>query len=372
MTNWIQPGSTIGIIGGGSVARLLAIAAKRLGYSIGILDPDDTPLAAPMADWHMKADLNNDKALNELAMKSNVVIYESEAVHHEAIKKIRRTVPVPQGEEILTVSQDRVLQKAFLESVRVNIAPYATIVSLSDIEEAVQGIGFPCVLKTNTTDERFKDHLILYEENEIKKAEDFLSQGTCVLEAWIPADKELCIGLVKDRTGSVATYPVNEMRYSENNLVQSIAPARISDEMRMEVERIGVSIAEALSFVGVIALELFSIESGALYVNEIVAHPHRSNHYTSDFSDLSQYETHVKAITGWPLSLEHALNQSVVMQLLDKKHEHVAFTQAQLKPDWVFTFYENHANGSTTEAGYVTVKTENVSDTLVSLKEIFE
>lgn len=372
MTNWIQPGNTIGIIGGGSVARLLAISAKKLGYSIGIIDPDVSCLAATVADWHLKAELTNDKAFVDLAMKSDVVIYESEVVHHDTIKKMLRTVPVPQGEEILSVSQDRMLQKAFLESVRVNIAPYATIVSISDIEEAVQGIGFPCVLKANTTDERFKDHIILYEEKDIKNAEKFLSQGTYVLEAWIPSDKELCIGIVKDKTGTISTYPVNEMKYIENELIQSIAPARISEDMRLEVERIATTIAEELNFIGVMAVELFSIESGALYVNEIVAHPHRSNHYTSDFSDLSQYETHIKAITGWPVPSEHLLSRPVVMQLLKKRNEEAAFTQAQLKPEWIFTFYENNTSELTKETGHITIKTDNVKDTIISLKEIFE
>lgn len=372
MTNWIQPGSTIGIIGGGSVARLLAIAAKKLGYSIGILDPDGNCLASSMSDWHLKADLNNDKALVDLAMKCDVVIFESEAVHYDRIKKIVRTVPVPQGEEALMVSQDRVLQKAFLESVRVNIAPYATIVSLSDIKEAIQGIGFPCILKKNATSDRLNEHLILHEEKDITKAEKFLSNGTCVLEAWIPSDKELCVGIVKDKTGKIFTYPINEMKYKKNELVQSIAPARISDDMSMEVERIATAIAEELNFTGVIAVELFSIESGALYVNEIVAHPHHSNHYTSDLLELSQYETHIKAITGWPLTTDYTLPSSLVMQIVDKSQEQTVFTQAQIKPDWIFRFYENNASKFSREIGHITIKTNDVNDTLVSLKEIFE
>lgn len=372
MTNWIQPGSTIGIIGGGSVARLLAISAKTLGYKIGIIDPDTSCLAATVADWHLKADLNNNEALVELAMKSNVVIYESEAVHHDNIKKMIRTVPVPQGEEVLTIAQDRMLQKAFLESVRVNIAPYATIVSISDIEDAIQGIGFPCVLKANTTDERLKDHLIMYEEKDIVNAERFLSHGTCVLEAWISLDKELCIGILKDRTKKLTLFPVNEVKYSGNQLIQSIVPARISEDMRLEVERIATTIAEGLDFTGVIALELFSIESGALYVNEIVAHPHHSNHYTNDFSNLSQYEAHIKAVTGWPIVDKSLTVEPVVMQLLKKGQEDAAYTQAQLKPEWVFKFYENTSSELTEDIGHVSIKTDNVSDTLISLKEIFE
>lgn len=372
MTNWIQPGHTIGIIGGGSVARLLAISAKKLGYAVGVFDPERNCPAATVVDWQITEEVNDSKVLMDFAMKCDVILYESETVHHDVIKKLQRTVPVPQGEEILTVSQDRVLQKAFLESVRVNIAPYATIVSISDIEEAIQGIGFPCVLKTNTTNERVKDHLVLHEEADIQKAIKLLSHGTCVLEAWIPSDKELCVGILKDKAGKIVTYPVNEMRFKENRLNQSIVPARISEDMKLEVERIGTAITEALNFVGVIAVELFSTESGALYVNEIIAHPHRSNHYTSDFPDLSQYDTHIKAVTGWPLTVKHQLPHTLITQILGSKHEQSAFTQAQMNPDWTFRFFENLASGSAREIGYVTLKTDDVSEAIRSLNEIFE
>lgn len=372
MSNWVRPGSTIGIIGGGSVARLLALSAKKLGYTVGLIDPDADCLAKSASDWFLKADLNDEKALLDFAMKSNVVIYESEIIHNDAIRKMMRAVPVPQGEEILSISQDRMLQKAFLESARVNIAPYATIVSLDDIREAINGIGFPCVLKANSADERLKDHLILYDESDIDSAEPFLKHGTCVLEAWIPADKELCLGILKDKEGRLYTYPVCELRYVRNEFNHSIAPARISDDMAKEVERIGISIAEQLDFTGVIAVELFSIESGALYVNEIVAHPHRGCHYTFNYLNFSQYDAHIKAVTGWPLRIDTSVDRAIVMQSVKQKHLQSAYTLAQVKPGWQFTFYDNRGSASTDECGHITIETDNIVDTLDTLREFVE
>lgn len=371
MANWIQPGSTIGIVGGGSVARLLAISAKKLGYKVGILDPDPYCLASSISDWHLRAELENEQAFMDLAMQSDSVIYETEAFPSRFVNEMKRAVPVPQGEELLSASQDKMLQKAFLESVRVNIAPFATIVTIEDIKEAVTSIGFPCVLKTNNTNERFKKHKILYGEEEIESAEAFLKHGTCVLEAWIPFDKELCVSIVKDKHGTISFFPVVEMKYKNDEFYQSIAPARIDTEMEKEMLRIGRVIAERIHFKGVMAVEAFATDSGALYVNEIVAHPHRAFHYTSNAYKVSQYDAHIKAITGWPIEWNEKLNHSIVMQSITKDEEKETFTQAQIKPDWHFSFYENNGETLTTEMGHLTIPTSDVKETLSGLAELY-
>lgn len=371
MANWIQPGKTIGIIGGGSVSRLIAISAKKLGYKVGVLDGDSNCLARSIADWHIQADLNSEKGIVKLTMNSDVVIYETEAVRSNLIRKASRTVPVPQGEELLSISQDRMLQKAFLESVRVNIAPFATIVTVEDIESAVKSIGYPCVLKTNNTDERFKQHYVLYSEDDIEGASQFLARGTCVLEAWIISDKELCIGVIKDFKGAIQLYPLTEMKYEQDEFFQSISPARVNEGIVSETERIAKVIAENIDFAGVMAVEIFSTESGALYVNEIVAHPHRANHYTFNLPQASQYEALVKAVTGWPFNLDMTDVSSLVMRPISKNRLNQAYTQAQLKGDWDFIFYENKSSESTEEVGHVTIETDNVNETLNQLDTAF-
>lgn len=371
MTNWIKPGSTIGIIGGGSVARLLALSAKKLGYHVGVLDPHQNCLAKSIADWHLKAELSNEQACLDLAMKSDVVVYESEAFPAHLIKRIKRTVPVPQGEELLSVSQDRMLQKAFLESVRVNIAPFATIITLDDIKEAVMSIGFPCVLKSNSTDERFKAHHVLFSEEDIAASATFLEQGTCVLEAWIPSEKELCLALVKNYKGEVSTFAITEMKYKDDEFYQAIAPATIENEVEQEIKRIGQVIAEKLDFVGVMAVEIFSTGSGALYVNEIVAHPHRAFHYTFNFPNYSQYETLIKAVTGWPANVTSRLTESMVMQVIRTDEKDLVYTQAQIKPEWLFTFYDNIDGLESSEFGHIVVPTKQIKKTLAQLTDIF-
>lgn len=372
MINWTKPGSTIGIIGGGSVARLLALSAKKLGYHVGVLDPNADCLASGVSDWVIEAELTDEQACMDLAMKSDVIVYESDAFPSRLVEGIKRTVPVPQGEELLAVSQDRMLQKAFLESVRVNIAPFATIVSLEDIKEAVHSIGYPCVLKSNSTDERFKEHHVLFGEEDIAASERFLSQGTCVLEAWIPSEKEICLGLVKNSEGEVSSFAITEMKYKDEAFHQSIAPAQLEGEVEQEIKRIGQVIAEKIDFVGVMAVEIFSTGSGALYVNEIVAHPHRALHYTFNYPHFSQYEALIKAVTGWPVRVTDRLTDTLVMKLIRTDEKALVFTQAQIKPDWLFTFYDNVTDVDASEFGHIVVSTKQLNKTLEQISDIFD
>ncbi len=370
MIEWIQPGKTIGIVGGGSVARLLALSAKKMGYKIGLLDPDPICSASSIADWHLRAELTNEKAFRDLALKSDMVIYETEAFHTDYLRMMKRSLPVPQGEDLLAISQDRVLQKAFLESHSINIAPFATIVSMDDVRESVQSIGYPCVLKANRTDERYRQHTVLYDDSDIEKTEDLLNSGASVLEAWIPFERELCIAIVKDSSGKILTYPVAEMMYRQDKFFQSIVPARIDYEVQQEVTRIARIVAENIDFQGVIALEILTTSTGSLYVNEIVGHPHQAYHYTTDWTELSQYEAHIRAVCGWPLPEEIKIPSTSVMRLFNQNQLEEAYTQARIQQDWKFTFYQGDPEDIYTEKGHLTVQTDDINQTVTLLSDI--
>ena len=370
MSDWIQPGKTIGIIGGGSVARLLALSAKKMGYKVGILDPDANSSASSIADWHLRAELTNEKAFQDLAMKSDVVLYETEAFHSDYLRMMKRTLPVPQGEDLLSISQDRVLQKAFLESHSLNIAPFATIVSIEDVEEAVQSIGFPCVLKANRTDERYKEHVVLYDENDIPKTKRLVDSGASVLEAWIPFERELCVAIAKDSSSQILIYPVTEMMYRNDEFFQSVTPARVSEDIVEEVNRIAKIVAENIDFQGVIALELFTTSTGSLYINELVGHPHQAFHYTIDQGELSQFDAHIRAICGWPIQTDWTLTSYTVMRVFDYTQLEQAYTQARIQQDWKFTFYQNDPADPNTEKGHVSIPADNINELLVLLSDI--
>ena len=200
----------IGIIGGGEIARMLALSAKKMGYRIGVLDPEKGCPAAQVADWQIIASFDNQKALMDFAMKCDVVTYECDTIDANSIIRMKKTVSVPQGADLLSITQDRLLEKAYLEASNINLAPYATIVTVEDIKGAIDGIGFPCVLKTISERHNEKDRFVLQSEEDIPKAIYLLKMGTCVLEAWIPFERELSVMVARNQANEVVVFPVSE------------------------------------------------------------------------------------------------------------------------------------------------------------------
>lgn len=367
MSEWITPGKTIGIIGGGKIARQMAVAARKLGYHIAILDPRQDCPAAELAEWMIQAEYLDEKAVMELAFKCDAVLYESEEAYADVIERVQRTVVVPQGEQLLSVAQDRTLQKAYLESLSINIAPFATIVTKEDIKEAISGIGFPCVLKPNQADDKTIRPLVLQDESDIDKSDALLRRGTCVLEAWIPFERELCAVGAKDINGKVIQLALSETVYKRSRLYQSFTPARIQPEVAEEVERIVTTFAEQTLFQGVFSVELFVTSTGTLYVNGILPSPHPSADYTESTLNLSQYEAHIRAVCGWPLPDTKANTQTVMMPFYSEHFSKIN-KQIQLKPEWKFAFHGH--NQPDEPAGYVTIPTENLPSTLDVLSDI--
>lgn len=367
MSEWITPGKTIGIIGGGQIARLMTITARKMGYEVAVLDPREECPAAELADWQVRAEYTDEKAVMDFAFKCDVILYETEEADADLIDQAQRTVAVPQGEQLLSIAQDRTLQKAYLESLSINIAPFATIVSKEDIKEAIVSIGFPCVLKPNQTDDKTVDHLVLQGEEDIEKSGELLKRGTCVLEAWIPSERELCVVAAKDTNEKIVQLSLAETIYRRGTLYQSITPPRIEKEVAQEVSRIMMTFAENTHFQGVFSIELFATSTGALYVNEIIPSPHLSANHTMETSNLSQFDAHIRAVCGWPLPDARMFSSSVTVPF-HLKHEEKVNKQIQLKPDWHFYYYS--LVQSNEASGHITIMTDDIAKTLETLSDI--
>lgn len=364
----IVPGKTIGIIGGGQLGRMMTLAAKQLGYRVGVLDPEADCPTAQVADWQIVAKYDDQEALMDLAMKCDVLTYEFENVDADMIDNIEKTVSVPQGSELLSITQDRLLEKAYLEMNNINLAPYATIISLQDIEEAVASIGFPCVLKSIRGSSEGKGQYVLYSEDNIAECEELLRFGTCVLEAWIPFERELSVMIIRNEAGEVATFPVTENIYRRNILHQSIVPARIQDEVAEEAVRIAATIAESLNLVGSLGVELFLTSSGALYVNELVPRPNNAGLYSIEACSISQFEAHIRTICGWPLPEIELHSKAVITNILGE-HLEGAKLQIQLKPDWHFHYYGKKGTVKGQKMGHITVLTDDIEKTLATIND---
>lgn len=368
LSDLISPGKMIGIIGGGEIARMMALSAKKMGYRIGILDPEKDCPAAQVSDWQIIVQYNNQEALMDFAMKCDVVTYEYDNIDSDLIVKMKKTVSVPQGADLLSITQDRLLEKAYLEASNINLAPYATIVTIEDIKGALDGIGFPCVLKTISERHNGKDRYILQSEEDIPKAAYLLKMGTCVLEAWIPFERELSVMVARNQANDIVVFPISENIHRNTILHESIVPARINQYVEEEVERIARAVAEKLELVGTLGIEMFITSSGTLYVNELIPRPNHSGNYSNEACTLSQYDAHIRAICGLPLPKTELISPAVMVTVLTE-HQEAANVQIQLKPNWNFYYYGKENPGESQKIGHFTVLTKDIEKTLAIIAD---
>lgn len=358
-----MPGSTIGIVGGGQLGRMMAISAKEMGFRVGVLDPTADCPAAQVTDWHIKADYKDVAALKDLAKRSDVVTYEFENVDVDALVAIENLVPVPQGSGLLAITQDRLLEKAFLEENNIIIAPHATIIHPTDILDEIDGIGYPCVLKTTRGGYDGKGQFVLYSTADLAPSMDLLKQGTCVLEAWIPFEKEISVLVAGNGQGDVTVFPVVENIHRNNILFETIAPARIAADVSEEAQRIAKVIAKALNLSGVLAVEMFLTKSGGLYVNELAPRPHNSGHYSIEACSISQFDAHIRGICGWPLPEVKLLDSAVMVNVLGDELLDTYGIIAE-KANWQFHYYGKAEAKKGRKMGHITILTDNVDQTL--------
>jgi 5-(carboxyamino)imidazole ribonucleotide synthase len=317
----ILPGSTIGILGGGQLGRMMAHAGSAMGYRFVTLDPTPDAPCGQVAE-QIVADYDNREAARELAKRADVITYEFENVDADVAAMLMNESYVPQGSELLYTTQHRLREKRAIEAAGVQVAPYSEIRSADELRSAVARFGLPCVLKTATGGYDGKGQWVIRSEAEIDEAFETLSRARTelVLERFIRFDKELSVIAARNPQGEIRTFPASENVHVENILHLSIVPARIEESVQSEAQRLAARIAEGLGVVGLVAVELFLTAEGELFVNELAPRPHNSGHYTMEACRTSQFEQHVRAICGLPLGDTSLLTPVVMVNVLG---EHV-------------------------------------------------
>jgi 5-(carboxyamino)imidazole ribonucleotide synthase len=316
----VLPGATVGVLGGGQLGRMMAHAGNRLGYRFVTLDPTpDSPCGQTAAQ--IIADYDDQAAARELARRSDVITYEFENVDASVAAMLETESYVPQGSALLFTTQHRLREKLAVEAAGVRVAPYAEITSLESLRNSALTLGLPAVLKTATGGYDGKGQWVLRKTDELEQAwnEASLIGTQLVLEKFIVFDKEISVIAARSPSGEVRTFPPAENIHVHNILHLSIVPARIDESVRLEAEKLAVSIAETLGVVGLIAVELFLTADGELFVNELAPRPHNSGHYTMEACRTSQFEQHIRAICNLPLG-DPALLTPVVMANILGEH----------------------------------------------------
>ena len=273
LTKVILPGQTIGIIGGGQLGKMMAVSAKTMGYRVVVLDPTPECPCAQVSDDQIIASYDDLAAIKDLALKCDVITYEFENIDADALEWLTNNAYVPQGKEILRITQNRIFEKESVQKAGVLVAPYQGVYTADDLEIGVEKIGFPCVLKTATGGYDGKGQVVLNNRSDMEKALSLITRGPCVLEKWIPFTKEISVIITKSPTGETAVLPVAENIHKNNILHITIAPARISKQTEEKAIRAAEQIANHLNLVGTLAVEMFLTADEEIFINELAPRP---------------------------------------------------------------------------------------------------
>jgi 5-(carboxyamino)imidazole ribonucleotide synthase len=307
---------TIGVLGGGQLGRMLALAGYPLGQRFLFFDPEPDVCVDDLAP-RLRAEYDDHEALARFAEGVDVVTYEFENVPVEAARRLEALgANVLPPVRALEVSQDRLLEKRFLNDRGVATAPFVVVDSEDDLRRAVERISLPAVLKTRTLGYDGKGQVVLRDLADVARAWQELGGVSLILETFVPFTRELSIIAVRGADGAIASYPLIENTHIEGILRMSFAPAQSVDRaMQDEAAAAAARLLEALDYVGVLTIELFEHE-GRLLANEIAPRVHNSGHWTIEGANTSQFENHIRAVLGMPLGATAARGASVMVNLI--------------------------------------------------------
>lgn len=311
----LPPGSTIGILGGGQLARMLALAAARIGLNSHIYAPEKDSPAFQVCEQHTVAGYRDEKALAAFATQVQAVTYEFENVAVEAMTFLETLVPVRPGSKALGVAQDRLHEKTLARKLGAKTAEFRAVNSLDELKRAVEQIGLPAVLKTTRFGYDGKGQAKIMTAADIDAAWAAMKNAPTILESFVNFEKEISVIAARGADGAFAAYDPVENVHRDHILFTSTVPAVLSAKIAAEAIAVAQKMAEALDYVGVMGTEFF-VGKDALYVNEIAPRVHNSGHWTMDACVVSQFEQHMRAVAGWPLGSPDRHSDVVMQNLL--------------------------------------------------------
>jgi 5-(carboxyamino)imidazole ribonucleotide synthase len=299
----LPTGSTIGIIGGGQLGRMLALAAARFGYRIVVLEPTPDCPAAQVANEHLVAAYDDDDAIDRLADACDVVTYEFENVPLATARSLATRVTLRPGPEALRVAQDRLVEKEFLRSIGLATAPYAPISRPADIGPVIGAVGLPAIVKTRRLGYDGKGQVRVEADRDPSTGDlfDRLGRVPLLAEGFVDFDCEISVVVARSADGQVRAFAPAVNEHRDGILRRSVVPADVASATAEAAQAAATALVEALDYVGVLGLELFVTPDGAILANEFAPRVHNSGHWTELACTTDQFEQHIRAVTGHPL-----------------------------------------------------------------------
>ena len=366
----LMPGSTIGIIGGGQLGRMMALSARYMGFRVGVLDPTPDCPTAQVADFQIVAEYDDKTAIHDLAVKSDVLTYEFENVDADAIDEVRGLAAVPQGTDLLRVTQDRVNEKQFINDHGTATAPWRAVNNFDELDAALDEIHYPAVLKTRSGGYDGHGQTVLRSDADLEQVRARGDRGggfpPSILEGFVDFAFEASI-LVSGNGTDFVTFPIVRNEHRNNILHMTIAPATVSETVARKAHELALRLAKGFELAGTLAIELFVTKDDDVIVNELAPRPHNSGHYTIEACSFDQFDAHVRGIAGWSLEQPKLLSPAVMVNVLG---QHVEPTRALIAdhPEWNVHDYGKAEVRHDRKMGHITVLTDDTAKTVADLE----
>ena len=309
----------LGIIGGGQLGMMIAEAAKKMPDEISeiiVLDPTENCPATKAGATQIIADFKDKDAIIELANKSDIITYEIESGDSDVLKSVQDKAEINPSPETLKIIQDKFLQKSFLRENKIPVPEFIEIKNIEDVKEGVRRLGLPAMLKARRDAYDGRGNFKINSENEIQTAYDYFKGQHLLLEKFVPFVMEVSVIASRNTKGQIKTYPLVENIHQENILRETIAPARVSEDISKKAEDIAEKTMSVLKGAGIFGIEMFVTKDEDVVINEIAPRVHNSGHHTLQSSETSQFEQHLRAILGLELGSTELIHNSIMYNIL--------------------------------------------------------
>lgn len=366
----LKIGQTIGIIGGGQLGKMMAQSAQKMGYRVVVLDPDAECPCQYVAHEFIHAAYDDMAALERLGNLSDVITYEFENIDAQQLKTLTASYNVPQGNQAITLLQDRLTEKNALQQAGVHVVPFHHVPTIEQLDEAISTLGYPLMLKTRFGGYDGKGQLLLRSDQDLEAARALVTAQECVAEQFLSLEREVSLTATAGQNGQIVYFPLQENEHRDQILFKTIVPARVDQTAaaRKEVEKI----TQAIHFIGTFTVEFFIDTTGKLYVNEIAPRPHNSGHYSIEACDYSQFDTHILAVAGHDLPSNITLLKPAVMMNLLGKDLDMLEDQFDTHPEWHVHIYDKTSRKPARKMGHMTLLTDDVNQTEQDMLSLFE
>jgi 5-(carboxyamino)imidazole ribonucleotide synthase len=317
----LPPGSVLGIVGGGQLGRMTALAAARLGYRCHVLTPESGSPAGQVAERTTVAPYEDRRALESFARAVDAITFEFENIPVDSVRILAAIVPTRPNSDALAVAQDRIAEKTFINRLGVATAPWRAVEGPDALAASAREIGLPAVLKTARLGYDGKGQVKITPGDDLAAAWRAMGADRGILEAFVDLEREISVIVARGLDGRTAAYPAVENVHTRHILDTTTAPARVSEDLALAARACAEKIAEALGIVGLLAVEMFVARDGRLLVNEIAPRPHNSGHWTLDACATSQFEQLVRAVMGLPLGSVERHSDAIMTNLIGRAVE---------------------------------------------------